>query len=625
MSGAMRLKSIGTLTGWQMLAEQVGHADMTTSSDGSRFSSSTNTGGAPGGGAKRRSEDGSGDEDLTVRPSGGSFVNPRPHQWLYKEYKLLEEIGSGGFGRVVKARRLADGHMVVVKEVKTTPLDAKQKAATMAEVEVLAKLDHPNIVHYHDCFMDEVYINIVMEYCDSGDLTGVIKGRKGALMSEDQIMDYFVQVCVALHHVHSRGILHRDLKPSNVLVTSAGLLKMGDFGVSKINSTDGSSMACTVVGTPHYLSPEMCDNKPYGRKSDVWALGCLLVELCTLSKAFEGSSISKIVLSIMRGAYKQLPDSYSQGLRDLVASLMHVSPADRPSVHELLQTPYVQHHLQRYLGWACRVPDARRDIIVACLHNSGALLRGPAPRAAPRLSDPGGAGAAAGGAAPPGHARWPSGGSSGGGHHDAPWDGPVGPRGGPAGGGGGAAGASAPLQWPDMGGGGGGGRPHNHHHHHRSHKHHNQQQQQQQHAQQGRGEGAWSSSMSDSAVNQAPPMHVAPPAATLSATAAQMTAVAALPPPPPRPYIEVGADGLPLVSLGDAVYGGMAEEQAEGMRRLRGLRNKLRMSLDGAAGRFAGGGAAAGAGAGSGGRARRVSNSIYIPLSEPEAAGATGA
>lgn len=97
--------------------------------------------------------------------------------------------------RMCRAQRLADGVVVVVKEIKTTALSAKQKAATMDEVEVLAKLDHPNIVKYHDCFTDDVYINIVMEYCEAGDLATFIKNRHGKLLSEQEIMTRFVQVC----------------------------------------------------------------------------------------------------------------------------------------------------------------------------------------------------------------------------------------------------------------------------------------------------------------------------------------------------------------------------------------------------------------------------------------------
>lgn len=93
-----------------------------------------------------------------------------------------------------RARRLADGRVVVVKEINTTSLSAKQKSATMDEVLVLAKLNHPNIVKYHDCYMDAVYINIVMEYCNAGDLAGLIKAREGRFMPEEEVMSLFVQV-----------------------------------------------------------------------------------------------------------------------------------------------------------------------------------------------------------------------------------------------------------------------------------------------------------------------------------------------------------------------------------------------------------------------------------------------
>jgi serine/threonine protein kinase len=96
---------------------------------------------------------------------------------------------------VPRARRLADGKLVVVKEIKTTSLSAKLKAAVMDEVDTLAKLGHPNIVKYCDCFMDDVYINIVMEYCDAGDLGHLIDSRApGQHLGEDQIMLNFVQV-----------------------------------------------------------------------------------------------------------------------------------------------------------------------------------------------------------------------------------------------------------------------------------------------------------------------------------------------------------------------------------------------------------------------------------------------
>lgn len=119
--------------------------------------------------------------------------------------------------------------------------------------------------------------------CEGGDLAAVIKERKEANkpFSEDELMQWFVQLCLALKHIHENRILHRDLKASNVFLTARNCVKLGDFGISKV--LEGTlEAAMTVVGTPYYMSPEVCQSKPYTLKSDIWALGCLLYEMCTL-------------------------------------------------------------------------------------------------------------------------------------------------------------------------------------------------------------------------------------------------------------------------------------------------------------------------------------------------------
>ena len=116
-----------------------------------------------------------------------------------------------------------------------------------------------------------------------GDLSTVVEKRKHAnvRLSENEIMHWFVQICLALKHIHSLRILHRDIKASNIFLTETNCVKIGDFGISKV--LQGTlEAAMTVVGTPYYMSPEVYQNKPYTLKSDVWALGCLLYELCAL-------------------------------------------------------------------------------------------------------------------------------------------------------------------------------------------------------------------------------------------------------------------------------------------------------------------------------------------------------
>eukprot|EP00953_Heterococcus_sp_UTEX-ZZ885_P030029 15888-Heterococcus_DN1.PRE.1 len=129
-----------------------------------------------------------------------------------------------------------------------------------------------------------------MDYADGGDLYGYLKGRKGVPLAEERVIDWFVQITLALKHIHDRKILHRDLKTQNIFLTLGRVVKLGDFGIAKVlaNTMDH---ARTAIGTPYYMSPEICQERRYNHKSDMWSLGCVLYEMAALRHAFEGADM----------------------------------------------------------------------------------------------------------------------------------------------------------------------------------------------------------------------------------------------------------------------------------------------------------------------------------------------
>lgn len=124
----------------------------------------------------------------------------------------------------------------VAKKVILGQLTEKEQEGAHLEAELLRKLDHPNIVSYKHSFIEKGILIIIMEFCDHGELAYHVKKKKakGEMFSETEIMNWFVQLCLALEYVHSRKILHRDLKSQNIFLTKYNTVKVGDFGISKV-------------------------------------------------------------------------------------------------------------------------------------------------------------------------------------------------------------------------------------------------------------------------------------------------------------------------------------------------------------------------------------------------------
>jgi NIMA (never in mitosis gene a)-related kinase 1/4/5 len=191
----------------------------------------------------------------------------------------------------------------VLKQVEIMGMTEEEIEEAVREAHILQSLNHHCIVKFMGEFRTkDGYLNILMSYADGGDLNQRIKEMKSKreVFSESQLLHIFTQVCLAVQHVHERRIIHRDIKSHNVFLTKEGHVKLGDFGIARPLQLTLQKIK-SVVGTPYYMSPEICDNKEYSLKTDIWSLGVLLLEMCLLKPPFDAGSLPALALKISKG------------------------------------------------------------------------------------------------------------------------------------------------------------------------------------------------------------------------------------------------------------------------------------------------------------------------------------
>jgi NIMA (never in mitosis gene a)-related kinase len=217
-------------------------------------------------------------------------------------------------------------------------LKRKEREAAQNEVRLMRLLQHPNVISVLDSFFDAgEHFCIVMEYAEHGDLQAALKKQAGRPMAEATIIKWISQLCDALVHVHARKILHRDIKSANIFLDKSDNIKLGDLGIGKaLNGTN--ELARTVIGTPYFMSPELLLNQPYSYKSDMWAVGCLVFELCAQKPPYEARDMSGLVMKITQAPTPPLPSGYSPALNELYQSLMSKAPAKRPTAAQAAVT-----------------------------------------------------------------------------------------------------------------------------------------------------------------------------------------------------------------------------------------------------------------------------------------------
>lgn len=267
-----------------------------------------------------------------------------------ENYEFLGNIGQGMTGKVYKAKNKKENRFYAIKKLNFNEINEKERIAIQDEVNLLKQLKHPNIVTYKDSFFDkENCLNIVMVFCEMGDMYTKIRKQKGENFPEETILLWIAQLCLALSYVHDKQILHRDIKTQNIFIQNDHTIRIGDFGIAK-GYNQNQDLGGSLIGTPLYMAPEVYNSsKKYSFRSDIWSLGCCIFEMCNLKNAFEAKSWNAVFVKVTKGQRAQLNSKYSNDMKNLVDSMLSVNGKNRPTIASILEKPFMKPVVGKYI------------------------------------------------------------------------------------------------------------------------------------------------------------------------------------------------------------------------------------------------------------------------------------
>ena len=229
-------------------------------------------------------------------PTSSTIIEPNKkiEDISSQHFKKIKKLGEGSYGKVYLIRSKETQKEYALKRISINEENDNAKRISiieenynklslfMNEVNILKKIDHPNIISFRGAFKDKnkEVLNIITEYVDNGDLGQLLNQnhKNEKYFEENQLLDWLIQCCLALKYLHGNEIVHRDIKPSNIFLMINNTIKLGDFGISKDISMFHKTK--TLRGTPLYMAPEIFNNG-YDCKVDIWSLGVTFCHLMT--------------------------------------------------------------------------------------------------------------------------------------------------------------------------------------------------------------------------------------------------------------------------------------------------------------------------------------------------------
>lgn len=303
-----------------------------------------------------------------------------------ENFSIERLLGRGAYGQVHLVRRKSDGAELALKRTDFACLGVAEQKATLFEVSLLSRLQHPNIVGFLDHFHENGELCIIMELAPD-DLDKELRRARKAQdpIAEGRILDVLSQIGRALHFAHGCRVVHCDVKPSNVLMARDGSMRLADFGISsnlaagaaqlgrelkqrqlgdgatEVNEHECPDAVSMLQGTPFYMAPELfsdalhVDGLMFSPASDIWALGIMIYELITLGeRPYKGESVGTIVYRLLSdlsqnamtdaAARVQREGGYSSGLCACVEAMLHKRPRQRASLPQVFESAALRNH-----------------------------------------------------------------------------------------------------------------------------------------------------------------------------------------------------------------------------------------------------------------------------------------
>jgi len=261
-----------------------------------------------------------------------------------KGYSEVKRLGKGAFGYAILVRR--EDELLVAKLIRYSHMSKANKEYIHREVQAMKTISenggHPFHVRFRQSFKTGMWLAIVMDYCDSGDLQARIKGQREANepFKEGLVQSWLAKLLTAVDFLHKSKILHRDIKPANIFMHHHDEIKLGDLGLSKCGQAVTVEQEHTQCGSPMYLAPEVHMGATYSKSVDIWAIGCTLFEMMMLKPAFQGKNVEDTLRNIVNARYGDITGCWDNGMVYSLEKMLELNSKDRPGTMQLFGFPY---------------------------------------------------------------------------------------------------------------------------------------------------------------------------------------------------------------------------------------------------------------------------------------------